>query len=82
MRAIGEIELFTPSTGRTPHRCQEFLASLSLLHDEMEMHFPQESVISAIFDQGDGIQALIGRNILAHCLFVYNGPEDEFSLAW
>ncbi len=29
-----------------------------------------------------GIQALIGRDVLRQCLFVYNGEEDQFMLAF
>ena len=32
--------------------------------------------------QSQGLIALIGRDMLAHCLFVYDGKEGSYKLAW
>jgi hypothetical protein len=30
---------------------------------------------------GLGVQALIGRDVLSRCVFIFNGPDERFTLA-
>jgi len=39
-------------------------------------------VIAAQLSAPQGFQALFGRDILADCLFIYNGPRTTFTLAY
>lgn len=82
LRPVGSITIHTPSTGQTPHTCNEYDVSISLLHPDGELHFPFVPVIDSEFAGPDGIRGLIGRNVLADCLFVYNGPQDTFTLGF
>jgi hypothetical protein len=82
LRPLGTVRIHTPSTGQNPHSCNEYDVSLSLLYSGGELHFPLVPVVESEFVGPDGIKGLIGRSILSDCLFVYNGPEDLFSLAF
>lgn len=31
---------------------------------------------------GHGFIVLVGRDLLANCVFIYNGPQGMFTLAW
>jgi hypothetical protein len=82
IRPVGERAILTPSTGHTPHRCNVYDVGLSLRHPDLELHFYTSFVIESIFGRDEGVQALIGRDVLAHCLFVYDGQCGTFSLAF
>jgi hypothetical protein len=44
--------------------------------------FPDTYVMSAdCWLEGEGIEGLIGRDILARCNFMYFGPEGGFNLS-
>jgi hypothetical protein len=43
---------------------------------------PNVPVIAAQLSAPQGFQALFGRDLLADCLFLYNGPIGYFTLAW
>lgn len=49
--------------------------------EDIELHVPELEVLACGFGNGD-VQALIGRDVLRHCLFSYNGPTNGFSLAY
>ena len=88
----GTALVHTPSTGTTPHSCNQ---------DDVSVWFTQMSsqpgqaqpqiqihpihfvlpVIEADFS-AQGIHALIGRDVLKKCHFTYDGPGENFSLVY
>lgn len=42
--------------------------------------FPALPVIASML-AAQGIMGLLGRDVLKECLFVYNGPDNVFTLA-
>ncbi|MCE9533653.1 MAG: hypothetical protein K8T89_21380, partial [Planctomycetes bacterium] len=62
----------------------EYSVGLRILHPS---HDPKRDFVVGrqdIFEQslgGLGYQALIGRDILSHCLFILDGPSNSFTLA-
>lgn len=52
-----------------------------LLHPGLTLTFGVVPVIASDLSL-QGIDALVGRDILARCLFVYDGPANMFSLAF
>jgi hypothetical protein len=78
----GSILVHTPSTGTTPQNCNQYDMSLWFVvapgYHQISQTIP---VIGADFSM-QGIQALIGRDILANCLLVYNGQDGTFSLSF
>lgn len=73
--------IHTPSTGDRPHACNQYDVCLVLVHPERQVEFGEMPVIDSSL-QIQGIQALIGRDVLSHCLFVYDGKDDRFIFAF
>lgn len=73
--------MLTPSTGLTPHVCHQYDVSITLLAQSFIRRFDTIPVMETHLSN-QGIQALIGRDILAMCLLVYDGQAGIFSLAF
>jgi hypothetical protein len=71
----------TPTTGGAPHLAQQFDVSVTLGDPAQPYTLPDLPVIEALL-AGRGLQLLLGRDVLAHCLFVYDGRAGRFSLAF
>jgi hypothetical protein len=82
LQAIDQISIFTPSTGATPHECNRYHVSLSIAHDDLELHLPGIYVIETEFWDNPDYQGLIGRDFLDECLLVYDGPRQGYSLGF
>jgi hypothetical protein len=54
---------------------------MTLVHPTSQFTLDTVSVMEAALE-GQGIQALIGRDILKNCLFVYDGKAGTFALAF
>ena len=77
----GSIPIHTPSTGGTPAMCNQFDISLSIPHPCLNRRFPAIAVTEANLS-AQGIQGLLGRDILANCLLIYNGEANTFTLSF
>lgn len=81
LRSIGRASVITPSTGINAHVCNLFVVSLALLSEDTGSHHPSVTVLESEFHPDEGIKALIGRDLLRKCLFVYDGQRQTFALA-
>jgi hypothetical protein len=79
--ATGTTSIITPSTGDQAHTCLQYDVSLFLSHPELAYRFAALPVIESRLKH-QGIMALIGRDVLCRCLFVYDGRRGSFSLAF
>ncbi len=77
----GQIPIHTPSTSGTPYLSDQYDISLVLLHPRLQLTLHALPVIASTLTP-QGIQALIGRDVLARCLFLYDGVTGIFSLAF
>ena len=77
----GMTSIVTPSTGETPHVCNQFDVRIVLVHPESSIAFNALPVIESRLAH-QGFQALIGRDMLSRCLLVYDGKHGAFSLAF
>ena len=77
----GTTSIITPSTGNQAHTCAQYDASVVLIHLELAYTFNALPVIESDLKH-QGILALIGRDVLSSCLFVYDGRHGIFSLAF
>lgn len=81
----GVVTVNTPSTGTQPHVAQQYDVSIAI-PGSLPTHIPlivnNVPVVAAQLLVAQGFQALIGRDILAQCLFTYNGEMDQFTLAY
>jgi hypothetical protein len=77
----GQVPVQTPSTVLSPMMCDLFEVSVTLVHPLLPFSIETVSIVECP-PIGSGIQGLLGRDLLAHCLFVYNGETGTFSLAF
>ncbi|SRR5260370_720101 len=80
----GSTMMLTPSTGAQGHVTDQYDASLMIYSapDEVPLDIPVIAVIAADLRSGQGIDALIGRDVLSHCVLWYNGEMGFFTLAF
>lgn len=83
LTATGYTLIHTPSTGAQPHLVAQFDASFSIVMDSQQIHALPTSflVIESDFST-QGFSALLGRDVLAHGLFLYHGHAGMMSLAF
>jgi hypothetical protein len=78
----GSTEVHTPSTGAgNPHSCNQYDVSLIIPHSELSRIFHAIPVIESEFSH-QGIDGLLGRDVLNRCLFIYNGELGVYTLAF
>jgi hypothetical protein len=84
LRPLDQIAVLTPSTKPdVPHIADWHQVSLSLVADGRECSFPDIHVMSAdCWLESEGMEALIGRDILDRCFFQYFGLDRRFTLAF
>ena len=83
LQPTGTVPIHTPTTGGTPKVCNQYDVGLALLIAPQQVHvsaFTIAVVEAALSEQG--IQALIGRDVLSKGMLVYNGVHGSLSLAF
>lgn len=83
IQPTGSMAIVTPTTGPTPVQVNTYDVGIVIpLRGPGQTHtiFALQVFESSLTVQG--IQALIGRDILRNCLLVYDGPGNIFSLAF
>ncbi len=81
LRPVTDIHILTPSTKPdAPHLCGLYRVSWSLVAEgTVHLFAPALDVIVADgFHPDEGIDALIGRDILSRCAFQYWGTSSQF----
>lgn len=77
----GSISIHTPSTNGAALNCNQYDISLVLIHPKLSFTFGALPVIeSNLISQG--IQALLGRDVLKECLFIYDGASGLYTLTF
>jgi hypothetical protein len=79
----GTVPIHTPSTGGTPCVCNQFDVGVGIVMDNGEIHLPGmiiPVIESNLKDQG--IQALLGRDILEQSVLIYDGRRRLLTLAF
>jgi len=75
LQPVGAVTISTPSSENVP--CYQY--SVRLL-------FPDNVIVEAIVVEaplrGQLIQCLVGRDVLAHCVLVYTGYINQFTLSF
>jgi predicted aspartyl protease len=71
----------TPLTGKTLQLCNKYDISVLLVHPEINYQIGAIPVLeSKVF--GQGIHALLGRDVLSKCLFIYNGTTQQYTISF
>lgn len=85
LRPVEDISVLTPSTSPdAPHLTGLFRVSWSLVAGGQIYPFSSwlDVILTDGFHPSEGIQALIGRDILARCAFEYWGPDSRFQFSF
>jgi hypothetical protein len=79
----GSSLLFTPSTGSKGHITDQFDASLQIYctTEQSPLELPIIAIVASDL-RVQGIDALIGRDVLRYCLFNYNGASGFYTMAY
>jgi predicted aspartyl protease len=77
----GTIAIQTPSTSGSTHQCLQYDVMLGIYHSTSSKILGTVPVIATDL-ASQGIQALIGRDVLSSCLLIYDGIAETFSLAF
>lgn len=80
----GQTLCHSPTTGATPQTKHLYDVSLQINAgmNEPFLHFTTLPVMSSDLLQAQGIHVLIGRDVLAMCLLIYNGTVGQFTLGY
>jgi len=81
LQPTGVAPIHTPSTDGVAHNCPQYDVSIRLQHPMLQLQLDPRPVIATNLSV-QGIQALIGRDILQNCLLIYDGYEQQFTLAF
>ncbi|HSH39257.1 MAG TPA: hypothetical protein VK993_10755 [Chthoniobacterales bacterium] len=73
--------IHTPSTAGQPHACNTYDIHLTLSHPALSFYIGALPVIQSSLHH-QGIQALIGRDVLGNCLLVYDGRAGIYILGF
>jgi len=82
----GSVLVKTPSTGLQPVSADQYDVSLIVPSSDTS-HVPLAIATLPViccndFLQSQGFHALIGRDVLSHCILIYNGGEMTFTIAY
>jgi predicted aspartyl protease len=78
----GEVQIHTPSTGATPHTCKQYDVSIAFQTANHPVVWLTTSVAVTECDlSAQGIDGLLGRDILGKCVVAFNGPAGHITLA-
>jgi hypothetical protein len=83
LKLRGPISFLTPSTGSTPFIANQYDVSLTVVFSAVDPHLNLCIDSLAVVESdlsGFGVGALLGVDVLAFLLFMYNGPKDRFGL--
>ena len=78
----GSTRIVTPSTGSTPHVCDQYDVALAfVIGQNIHGISPTIAVVESNLDH-QGIQALIGRDVLQQGMMIFNGKDASVTLAF
>ena len=77
----GQVDVHTPSTGQNTVKIFQYDVCLMLYHTENNRFFSSLPIMASDLSK-QNIQGLLGRDVLAHCLLVYDGASGTYSLAF
>ena len=77
----GSTLIQTPSTQSVPFPCNTYDVSLTIMHSTSHLFRSSLRVVEADF-ASQGIDGLLGRDVLSDCLVIYDGPGQSFTLSF
>ena len=78
----GTVDIHTPSTdAQHAYNCQQYDISLMIPHPNINRIFGAVCAIESHL-RHQGIDGLLGRDLLSQCLFIYNGELNTYTLSF
>jgi Aspartyl protease len=77
----GQLSLLIPSVGGGSQTYDLHTVSVTLLHPQANYYLPVVDVVAAN-RASQGVEMLLGRDVLKYCTLFYDGPANTFSLAF
>lgn len=83
LQATGSVSIQTPSTNGVAHNCNQYDVSVFIpgAHNQMGFYIPALPVIETHLSS-QGIDGLIGRDIINRTTLIYNGSAGFITLAY
>lgn len=81
--ATGSTQVHTPSTNGAPHVCSMYDVMLLIPNGAAKPPYILEAI--PVMETGlrsQGIDGLLGRDVLAHCTLVFNGADGFYTLCY
>jgi hypothetical protein len=79
----GTVSVTTPTTGAQAVMCSQYDVSIIIpAAGALPFQVPSMPVTEHEFLNAQGFHGLLGRDVLAHCHFTYNGSMGLFTLAY
>jgi len=80
----GTMDVVTPSTGQNVHTTDTYDVDFAMGANPQDviLFVPNLRIAAAELFLMQGIHVLVGRDVLARCLFAYNGATQTFTLAY
>lgn len=72
----------TPSTGGVPVSQPVYDVSIWLYHAKSQHVWERSFPVMCAGLRGQGIDMLLGRDVLSECLMVFDGPHNKFTIAF
>ena len=83
LTATGQAEINTPSTQGVPVTSDTFDVCIAIIAGRPgDTHFISDTIQVTASILGNGVQALLGTDILNRCIFTFNGADGCFTVAW
>lgn len=80
----GAVSMQTPSTNGTPHTCSQYDVQLHIYGADMTIPPLQLDALPVLETvlRPQGIDGLLGRDVLEQCVFIYNPTIGLFTLSY
>jgi hypothetical protein len=78
----GIIEIYTPSTGATPVKRKQYDVDVALILDNGNHLFIDTLPVVESTFAANGIDGLLGRDVLSGGILIYNGTTDSITVAF
>jgi len=82
LQPTGTVSMLTPSTGATPHQAATYDVAMYVIGHASAIHHLPVQPVTACPMSHQGIDGLIGRDILAAARLTYSGPDNFFYLSF
>ncbi len=84
LQPTGTMPIHTPSTAGKPHQCNLYDVAIAIpgLHQGSVAHVMQAMPVFESEFKAQGIDGLLGRDILASAIMHYNGAEAGITISF